>query len=145
MPAVPQDLQQRLITFHHDAAGNTIVLLCWGTPAVKLVVMRWEPRKILLKLFDLNATHVLKSFFHNMAEELFGAHGDSSLSSSLSFLDLEFGADTQGSQYDYNDFTLPSQTVSLTQNDSTQDTFLESQDLDHGKGYVVILLFILTF
>lgn len=28
----------------------------------------------------------------------------------LRFLDLDFGADTQGTQYDYNDFTLPSQT-----------------------------------
>lgn len=28
----------------------------------------------------------------------------------LKFLDLDFGADTQGTQYEFNDFTLPSQT-----------------------------------
>lgn len=32
----------------------------------------------------------------------------------LRFLDLDFGADTQGSQYEFNDFTLPSQSQ-LTQ------------------------------
>ena len=40
-------------------------------------------------------------------------------SQALTFLDTEetdlMGADTQGTEFDYNDFTLPSQTQSQTQ------------------------------
>eukprot|EP00053_Salpingoeca_punica_P018610 m.183108 g.183108 ORF g.183108 m.183108 type:complete len:1045 (+) comp17467_c0_seq2:72-3206(+) len=52
--------------------------------------------------------------------------------SGVSFLDLDYGGDTQGSQFGYSDFTgtqSQSQPQSHFQDDdSTQDTFAESQD-----------------
>lgn len=35
-------------------------------------------------------------------------------SQAMAFYDLDFAADTQGSQYEYNDFTLPSQSQTRT-------------------------------
>lgn len=40
---------------------------------------------------------------------------DHIVTSSLTFLDFEYGADTQGSQFEYGDFSLASQTQTQTQ------------------------------
>lgn len=53
-------------------------------------------------------------------------------SQSLTFLETEedfIGADTQGTDYDYTDFTLPSQTQSQTQ----------ASQLEHGQSQSQVL------
>ncbi len=45
---------------------------------------------------------------------------DPGVSSTLAFQDLDLDPDTQGSQYDYPDFTLPSQSQTQTQTQATQ-------------------------
>ncbi|CAG5115158.1 unnamed protein product [Candidula unifasciata] len=60
-------------------------------------------------------------------------------SQTLTFLETEendlLGADTQGSEFDFTDFTLPSQTQSQTQHSHHQDD--DNSGLNHNKNHVL--------
>lgn len=79
------------------------------------------------------------------------AEDDHIATSSLTFLDFEYGPDTQGSQFEYNDFSLGSQTQSQTQQlgaTMTQESekFPASvQDIASQPGTVFAILAVLSW